>query len=232
MIGLFSDIHGHRPALEKTLRLLRREGAQHLYCLGDLVGYIPDTQPVRIVRDNTDICLRGNHELMLDKPPSNPEQLNAYKTQLILEQLSSEERAYLSGLPFSHRETFPCGWALFVHGNPKDPANGYIYPDTDLEPFCDVDADFIFMGHTHRPFIREAGGKLFINVGSCGLPRDHGGLGSAALFDEKTGCVRIVRFSIEAETQDMLAQALPLHESVINLFDRRPESWTGDIIDE
>jgi predicted phosphodiesterase len=34
-----------------------------------------------------------------------------------------------------------------------------------------VDADFLLVGHTHTPFIREIGGKTIVNPGSLGQPK-------------------------------------------------------------
>ena len=110
----------------------------------------------------------------------------------------------------------------FFTGNP---ANDDINVD-------DIEADFIFMGHTHRPFIREsATGKVFVNVGSCGMPRDRGDWGSATLFDEKSGDIRIIRFSIKEETDEMLKEITDLHPSILNFFNRNDEKSFGEFID-
>ena len=72
---------------------------------------------------------------------------------------------------------------LFVHGSPRDPLNGYVYPDTEMDSFEKLPYDAIFMGHTHRSFIKKAGEKIIANVGSCGLPRDVDNKLTVVLYD-------------------------------------------------
>ncbi len=234
MIGILSDIHGNSKALLKTLSILKREGAQAIYCLGDVLGYIPTVDAVQILRSSHElaICLQGNHEDMIFSNFNDAEKMKIYKTSEIRQSLSDEDANFLKQARSSHVKQFPCGEVLFVHGSPSDTLNGYIYPDTKLDPWQEISADFVFMGHTHRPFIREAHSKIFVNVGSCGMPRDTGEFGSACLFNEKTGQVRIIRFSIKDETSEMLNHINDVHPSVVNLFERRTEGCFGEFIDE
>ena len=39
LIALLSDVHGNRPAFEAVLDDVDSEGAEEIWCLGDLVGY-------------------------------------------------------------------------------------------------------------------------------------------------------------------------------------------------
>ncbi len=89
--------------------------------------------------------------------------------------VSQKTLEYLRGLP---REiTFArCGWkvALF-HATPHNNAL-YWFEDRPEKFFFEmaakVDADILIYGHTHRPYRKELGGKLFINAGSVGRPKD------------------------------------------------------------
>jgi predicted phosphodiesterase len=119
------------------------------------------------------------------------------------------------------------GKLLFVHGSPKDPTCGYVYPDSDLSVF-DTDADFVFMGNSHYPFIRKHQGVTYINVGSCGLPRDDGRYGSIALFDTDTGVARIIRFDIRGSSAKTLAEVPDVHGTVTALFDRKKKKLFGE----
>lgn len=233
MIGIFSDIHGHAPALQKTISVLLKHGAQKLYFLGDALGYIPSIEPLEILQKTEELtlCLRGNHEDMILTGYYHEKKSKIYKTKDIYAQLRTRHFEYIKGWPLTHTEVFISGRALFAHGTPSDPLNGYAYPDTELGEWCQVDADIIFMGHTHRPFIRLQNGKKFVNVGSCGLPRDHGAWGAAALFDERTGEVRIVRFSIEKETETLIEKYNTQSPSVAELFKRENLSCVGEYVD-
>ncbi len=63
-IAVFSDIHANLPALEAVLRDADEVGVDELWCLGDVVGYGADPDGcVELVRERTDVCLVGNHDL-------------------------------------------------------------------------------------------------------------------------------------------------------------------------
>ena len=54
----------------------------------------------------------------------------------------------------------------------------YLYPNTDkkiLNKTGDTDADFVFVGHSHHPFMHK-NDNILINVGSVGQSRQRGGL--------------------------------------------------------
>ncbi len=104
---------------------------------------------------------------------------------------SNERRwEFLGELPRSHR----MGAFLFVHGSPRNPLSEYIFPEDIYNPPEDGAAvpagrEHCFQGHTHVPGVFTEGfqfyspeeidneytlgdGKLMINVGSVGQPRD------------------------------------------------------------
>lgn len=133
--------------------------------------------------------------------------------------MSDATLAYICRLPASIRMTLDNKAFLFVHGSPADPTSGYVYPDTDLAPFADADADAVFMGHTHRPFVRRSGDIMFVNVGSCALPRDDDPRGAACLFDTSTGEAEILRFDI-ADASRKTLDRYALHETAARALRR------------
>ncbi len=93
-------------------------------------------------------------------------------------------------LPRSHRlDPF-----LFVHGSPRNPLSEYIFPEDiynhrKMERLFQLVEKYCFQGHTHVPGVFTEGyqfyapeeidneytlgeGKVMINVGSVGQPRD------------------------------------------------------------
>ncbi|MFQ5730094.1 MAG: metallophosphoesterase family protein, partial [Waddliaceae bacterium] len=94
------------------------------------------------------------------------------------------------------------------------------YPDSDLARFYTLGVDAVFMGHTHRPFINTVGKTLVVNVGSCGLPRDHGELSSCAVFDTDSGECRILRIPFDAQSV-LRTVPRPVHPAVISSFARK-----------
>jgi predicted phosphodiesterase len=61
-----------------------------------------------------------------------------------------------------------------------------------------VNADVIFTGHSHVPYIKRCGGKIVVNPGSVGEPRDGDPRASCALFDTVTGQIALIRVEYDA----------------------------------
>ena len=85
------------------------------------------------------------------------------------------------------------------------------------------------MGHTHRPFILKKDDVTFVNVGSCGLPRDNGHLASFVIFDTESGKVNIYRLLLN--TDAILKEYGPfIHPSVVECLSRN-NKYNGELID-
>lgn len=207
LIGVFSDAHGHTGGFDLAQNVLEKAGASVLYFLGDAIGYIPSTGVVQRLMSNHHVrAIVGNHEaMMLSGMPLEEKRAVVYQFERILAQLKPDELAFLRSLPAKRHLTDRGLRMLFVHGSPDDPTNGYVYPDTDLKPLRDIDADVAFMGNTHHPFVRTENGRLFVNVGSCGLPRDNDPRGCACLFDSVRREATMLRYSISATSRALLA---------------------------
>lgn len=205
LIGLLSDAHGNLAALRQGFEILRDGGATAFFFLGDAVGYIPDGRTVGFLRENAIQSVCGNHDRLVSATPVDAERERIYQHARTWATMSELDREHLLSWPDRRNLSFGAVTCLLVHGSPADPCNGYVYPDTDLGAFSDVAADFIFMGHTHRPFIREANGNVFVNVGSCGLPRGDDTRAAVCLFDPATRHVEIVRYAIGAACRHVLS---------------------------
>lgn len=205
MLGFLSDAHGHTAAFRRGLALLQAAGAEKIFFLGDAVGYIPEAGVVSALRELDIAAVRGNHDEMMLRGDAPAERCQIYRHDETARQLSRDELAFVAVWPTERRFAIGGRDCLLVHGSPAAPLDGYVYPDTDLARFKDVEADVVFMGHTHHPFVRAEHGKLFVNVGSCGLPREAGRQASACLFDAVAGEATILRYSIAAEAAGTLA---------------------------
>jgi putative phosphoesterase len=194
-IGLLSDVHGNIIGLKRCLDFFNGANVEKIFFLGDVIGYFPE--PVRAMEMLQSIqafCLLGNHDAMLiermalDEGKDSVYQIKKTKKKIPRQYL----RQITTWLPFLQKE-IDGKRILFVHGNPWDPLNGYIYPDSDLQDFSKLPFDIVFMGHTHRPFIQQLSTVIVVNVGSCGLPRDRGNLASCAIYDTITGKCEVIR---------------------------------------
>jgi len=231
MIGILSDAHGNYGAFHAAIFHLSRLGAKTFYFLGDAVGYIPSLEVVEALQlMGTDVkCILGNHEMMMFQGSEKPERELIYQHQQLRERLSIHQIEFLKSWPTHRREEIGGETVLFVHGSPTDFSNGYVYPNTDLNQFK-PNSSFVFMGHSHYPFVRTANGTTFVNVGSCGLPRDDGRFGAACLFDPKSSTVKIIRFDITDKTESLLSANTSVHKSVRAVFARRNCSIFGELL--
>ncbi len=84
--------------------------------------------------------------------------------------------AYLAELPLTVRVPLGPFEVLAVHGEPDDPATVLVDEATSderlLELATSLDADCVVTGHTHRAFVRNVGGCVFVNPGGVGESAD------------------------------------------------------------
>ena len=63
-VAICTDIHGNRHAFEAVIAAAEADGAEELWCLGDLVGYGAEPDAcVALAERHCAICLAGNHDL-------------------------------------------------------------------------------------------------------------------------------------------------------------------------
>ena len=63
-VAIASDIHGNKQAFQAVIRAAEEDGADELWCLGDLVGYGAEPDAcVALAEAHCTICLAGNHDL-------------------------------------------------------------------------------------------------------------------------------------------------------------------------
>ena len=191
-VAIASDIHGNKQAFQAVIAAAEAEGAEELWCLGDLVGYGAEPDACVALADaHCAISLAGNHDLAVVEVLSLEEfsrgaALAAYWTR---EVISDETREYLLSLsPQSSAE----GLGLF-HASPRDPIWEYVLSALAAELCFDAtDFRISFIGHSHvaLSFHRPEGepatgttrresaevdltmGEWLINPGSAGQPRD------------------------------------------------------------
>lgn len=220
-IAFISDVHGNLPALHVCLDAIAEKGCSKIYCLGDTFGYFPDGQEsFETLKERGAEFLAGNHEAMLlGRIGIDRERDEVYQLLTERGRLSSQTRTALSTLLPYKVVTLETGKRLLlVHGSPWDPLQGYIYPDADFTDFRSLPFDYIFMGHTHRPFIRRESEVCIVNIGSCGLPRDIGHQASFAIYDCTLDRVELVRPALDIKAIEL--RYPNAHPSVLKCLSR------------
>ncbi len=101
---------------------------------------------------------------------------------------------FMRELPFDLRFELGEREVHLVHGSPRK-VNEYLFEDKPARLYerlaAAEDADVLVFGHTHKPWIHEFGGVLFVNCGSVGKPKDGDPRGAFAILDlDDTGQVR------------------------------------------
>ncbi len=232
MIGVLSDAHGNGELFRRMLDALSSMGAERFIFLGDAVGYIPSVSVVSTLMEmgGQIQCILGNHEQMVlgGQYPNHLE--SVYRIKVARDLLDRKKLDFIASWPTHLDYELPCGRSLFVHGSPSDYQNGYVYPDSNLSEF-DGEYKFVFMGNTHRAFVREQGVRTFVNVGSCALPRDDGRYASAVLFNEFSGETKLVCLDLSFFDETSYFEGLNVHRSVVDLFKRRQTNISGEIIE-
>lgn len=206
-VGVISDIHGNLVALNAVLRDLDKQHVDQVVCLGDLAfkGPSPD-ECVRSIKRLGIPCVFGNTDLYVlsatDAPkadigiPYEPSQAELPYLRWHVSRMSSSEIEYLSGLPFDYRMEADGQTMLFVHATPRDcfsaiePTDSGDKLDSTLG---DVNADWIFMGHIHRPFAFKHKGVNLVNVGAIGFSLDHEWRASYCIVDTATRSIGLHR---------------------------------------
>jgi putative phosphoesterase len=220
-IGVFSDIHGNWPAFKACLKFLE-ETVDTIYFLGDIFGYMPDGMKIlnELIKRDIKIVL-GNHDAMvLGLLPVNPQKEKVYQLLNERKKLTPNLRKYLSNLPVFDEIAFDNKRLLFAHGSPWNFLLGYVYENDVNEKFNKLPYDFVFLGHTHIPFVKRLNKTTVINVGSAGLPRDIGNSSCMTIFDTVSNKITQSRLNFDEDYVLELYRG-KINESVMNCLKRK-----------
>ena len=181
IVALIGDVHANLPALEAILADVQGRGIDTIWNIGDFVGYgaFPDQVVERLNQPGVTSII-GNYDLKVLKFPKkkkkwkkskHPDKFLAF--QWAYENLSKQSRDALRSLPEEVRLEVHGRRILLTHASPGSKTE-HLTPETPegrLRRLAKIArADVAIFGHSHRPFVREAGGVVFVNTGSVGRP--------------------------------------------------------------
>lgn len=219
-------------ALEKCLRAMTRLGVEAIYFIGDAVGYLPgENNVLELLRASKVRCQKGNHEAMvLGALRVTEEEDRVSGITQASRRISPEYLEFIRQWPASQTISADGKKILFVHGSPSDILEGYLYPKGDFSFLSASPYDAIFVGHTHYPFTFKQGHRILVNVGSCGLPRDHGNLASFAVYDTRQHRPEIFRLQFDSDEMIRRFGHARISGDVIACFRRSAQNTTGKLI--
>jgi predicted phosphodiesterase len=227
-VGVLSDVHGSLVPLELGHAYLRRAGVDHILCGGDIASFGPDPNAcVEFLRDHQVATVAGNQDVAMLAPIDIPADASERQRQIFTinawsqRQLTPASIAWLAALPHELRLD---GGFLCVHAAPGD--LNAVVGRSDPKPFPDG-VRVVCAGHLHEPFVDDAGGRIWANVGSIARPTDgdpRGALGIATL-QGGSWSVEIVRLELPLEPicDRILTSGMPFAERVCEL--QRQSSW-------
>ncbi len=225
--ALISDVHGNLEALESVLEDIDSQSISEIFCLGDIIGYGPNPcECLDLVMKRCKKTILGNHDqaALFDPDGFNPMALQAIfwtRDQLDTGPGSSSQINarwdFLGELPRQFEE----GDLKFVHGSPRDPTNEYVFPEfvfdtRKMEILFGKIESACFMGHTHLPGVFTTDcefvspedhndefhfgqGKLMVNVGSVGQPRDDNNKSCYVVLDTEEKTITYRRIDYDRE---------------------------------
>jgi putative phosphoesterase len=202
-IGILSDIHGNLRALEAILHAFQLRGVEKIICLGDMIGYYHQSLEVLNLLMKLNVTgILGNHEAyLLGYLNCPPEKWQTCFLDPVKENISPKHLEWLSTLPKFLEINITGKHIAFFHGSPWDPLEEYIYPDSNkFDEFATFHWDYIFLGHTHYPLLKQAGSVNIVNPGSCGQPRDGDLRASAAIFNPEKEQILFIRESYNMQS--------------------------------
>ncbi|MBW4502661.1 MAG: metallophosphatase family protein [Scytonema hyalinum WJT4-NPBG1] len=242
-IAVMSCIHGNSEALDAVLLDIDKHSCEKIYCLGDLVGYGPYPNAVVAKIRSLDIptcagcwdedIVEGLNACDCSYPSLLAEKRGKLAHEWTNKEIHPENREFLIQLPHSLRE----GNLAFVHGSPHS-NHEYLLPELDafvaLERVLSTEADVLFCGHTHVPYVRtldsgqlhvrvrsegteeqetnfHASLKRIVNVGSVGEPRHGRPNATYVIYDTDTQEVtlREVPYDYQKTVRAIIEKGLP-----------------------
>ena len=227
-ILVISDIHANYTALETVLE--DAGSVDEVWCLGDTVGYGPDPNIcLEILREQPMLtCMLGNHDVAaigkMQFASFNGEARRSLEWQERV--LLPDNLDFLRSLPEKPKVRRD---VTLVHGSPRDPVWEYLLTTLSVRMNLDYfDTSYCFVGHSHLQcafqldesrdrivlFAPPVGekykltGRMVLNPGSVGQPRDRDPRAAYAIFDPEAHTWEACRVEYNiTEVQERIRQA-------------------------
>jgi putative phosphoesterase len=225
-VAVITDVHANLRALEAALARIEQLGIERVYCGGDLVGYGPHPNEVcALIEDRSIPTIYGNYDYAIARDledcgcayvTQHERELGQRSVDWTLAHTDRRAKDFMRDLPFDLRFEVGEKAIHLVHGSPRK-VNEYLFedkPDSLYERLAAAEeADVLVFGHTHKPWVREHEGVLFVNCGSVGKPKDGDPRGAFAVLRpmgrEVGVTIERVSYDAEAVATEVTAAGLP-----------------------
>ena len=225
-IAIFGDIHGNIEALKAAYDEALRIKADKIYHLGDVGGYAPSVNEVVDFLIEHDIeGVQGNYDEAVANDREHcgckyEDPLQAEMSQLSFEwtkeHASMKSKEYMKKLPSEISLLYSWRKVKLFHATPNK-NNLYWYEDRPEKFFREMaektDADVLIYGHTHKPYRKDLDGRVFINAGSVGKPKDGDPRACIAVVELTSGSVFTdfvrVKYDVEKTAEAIIKSGLP-----------------------
>ena len=225
-VAVITDIHGNVPALQAALGRIAELGIERLYCGGDLVGYGPHPNEVCALIQELGIpTIYGNYDYAIARDledcgcayvDRHDRELGQQSVDWTLAHTDQASKEFMRGLPFDLRFEVGGVPVHLVHGSPRK-VNEYLFEDKPASLYERLagaeEAHVLVFGHTHKPWVHEYGGVLFVNCGSVGKPKDGDPRGAFAILRPVRDTVEVhierVAYDAQAVAREVRDAGLP-----------------------
>lgn len=225
-IAVLGDIHGNIEALKAAYEAVLSRGVDKIYHLGDLGGYAPFVnEVVDFIREHEIEGVQGNYDFNV---AMNNEHCGCRYEDPVLAELagksfewtkrhtSEKSKEFMKNLPMLLSFSAYDKKILLFHGTPHK-NNLYWYVDRPEEFFLEMAgkarADVMIYGHTHKPYRKDIKGRVFINAGSVGKPKDGDHRACVAIVEITKDSVRSeflrVEYDMEKTASGIIESGLP-----------------------
>ncbi len=228
-IAIFGDIHGNIEALRASFKAISGS-VEAIFHLGDLGGYAPFVNEVadflaehgiRGVQGNYDDAVADDREhcgCRSEDPVQ--ERMAALSFEWTKRRVTPKTKAYMASLP-KEIALEALGRKISIFHAAPHKNNLYWFEDRPEKFFREMagqsDADILVYGHTHKPYRKDLDGRIFINAGSVGKPKDGDPRACVALIEIEPDAIRVefrrVEYDVEAVAAAIVEQGLPEYYS-------------------
>ena len=225
-VAVITDIHANLPALEATVARVDELGVDALYCGGDLVGYGPHPNEVcALIGARAVPTIYGNYDYAIARDlddcgcaytTPHDRELGRRSVEWTLAHTDQAAKDFMRTLPFDLRFSMGATRVRLVHGSPRK-VNEYLFEDKPASLYerlaAQAECDVLVFGHTHKPWVREYGGVLFVNCGSVGKPKDGDPRAAFAVLETREDgpgvTIERVEYDARAVADEVAAAGLP-----------------------